>query len=371
MYWVRREATFALGALAKVIPEELLYASLVRILFFGRRRKRLISDFLRIQLPMFDFFCEDSIWNVRQSVLFALPSILSRLPPDSRRHHALQTIQKLAIDPSPQVRTGVLKVLGEVIYSFHEDDRGPPDEIVRLFIGEEGHDWHGPDSPVLETTSTAQSRSPWADSIYRARFPDGTNDLLMTNRSISAPSSSPISTVPESDPARPLICAFNLPAVALTLGQARWRDLRGLYIFLARTGSSKVRQTLAASIGEVARIIGPEHARRDLLYRWWDFARGRDPSVQTKAIEALEVFLQVLDPVDRPRVVGSLEEIWDNHLRGWREREVLARILDRLAPLFPRDGEALRSLLGRALRDPVAAVRNAAIGAVSFVWEFS
>lgn len=32
VYWVRREATFAVGALAKVVPEELLYTSLVRAL---------------------------------------------------------------------------------------------------------------------------------------------------------------------------------------------------------------------------------------------------------------------------------------------------------------------------------------------------
>lgn len=34
VYWVRREATFALGALAKVVPEELVFVSLVRYLFF-------------------------------------------------------------------------------------------------------------------------------------------------------------------------------------------------------------------------------------------------------------------------------------------------------------------------------------------------
>ena len=33
VYWVRREATFALGALAKVVPEELVYLTLVRVFF--------------------------------------------------------------------------------------------------------------------------------------------------------------------------------------------------------------------------------------------------------------------------------------------------------------------------------------------------
>ena len=38
IYWVRREATFALGALAKVVPEELLYASLVSVLSINMKK---------------------------------------------------------------------------------------------------------------------------------------------------------------------------------------------------------------------------------------------------------------------------------------------------------------------------------------------
>lgn len=34
IYWVRREASFALGALAKIIPKELVVSSLVQWLHF-------------------------------------------------------------------------------------------------------------------------------------------------------------------------------------------------------------------------------------------------------------------------------------------------------------------------------------------------
>ncbi|KAH8117354.1 ARM repeat-containing protein [Phellopilus nigrolimitatus] len=350
VYWVRREATFALGALAKVVPVEILYLYL---------------------LPLFEYFCEDIVWNVRQSVLFSLPAILSRLPFDSRRTHALRMIQRLSVDPSPQVRTGVLEVLGEIIFSFREDEKGPPGEIVRLFIGEEGRDWRDPEASVLDSLDFVQSRNPWANSIFRSRLSTASGDSFGRQ----SPSISPLltpnasNTAPESDPARPLICAFNLPAVILTLGPARWPELRGLYLFLARSNARKVRQTLAASIGEIARIIGPVHARRDLMYRWWDFVRGRDAEVRMKALEALEVLLQTLDAIDRARLVGSLEEIWDNHLSGWREREVLAARLDKLAPLFPNNGEALQKLLRRALRDNTAAVRNAAVEAYPHIYD--
>ncbi|KAI5122084.1 hypothetical protein M0805_006066 [Coniferiporia weirii] len=348
VFWVRREATFALGALAKVVPEEILYLTL---------------------LPLFESFCEDSAWNVRQSVLFALPAVLSRLPFESRRTRALHTILKLSVDPEPQVRTGVLEVLGEVIYSFDEDDKGPPDEIVRLFIGEEGQDWHAPESHAFEMLNNAQSRTPWGSSAMRAQILAASDEFIAQTPYPRTSSPPPSTSSPVIDAARPLICAFNLPAVVLTLGPGRWSELRGLYFFLARTGVSKVRQTLAASIGEVARIIGPENARHDLIYRWLDFARGHDAAVRAKALEALDVFLQALDPADRAQLVDNLEEIWVNHLKRWREREVLAKRLSQLAHLFPTTGQSLRTLFGRALRDETAAVRKAAVDIYPYVYD--
>lgn len=303
------------------------------------------------------------MWQVRQSVLFALPGLLSRLPSDQRRRLALGTILKLAADPNSQVRTGVLEVLGEVIYCFHDDARGPPDELVRLFIGEEGRDWHSPESPALDSTTQQQNSGDQRPSLLSS--PGGPSDPMSQFRSIGSPSGT--SSPTEPDPARPLVCAFNLPAVALTLGAARWPELRGLYTSLARTGNSKVRQTLAASVGEVARVVGPEHAKRDLMYRWWDFARGHDAVARLKALEALEVLLEALNEPERARIVGSLEDVWDTNLRRWRERETLAKRLAKLVPYFPKDGQVLRALLRRALKDTTAAVRNAAIEIVSVV----
>lgn len=260
------------------------------------------------------------------------------------------------------MRTGVLEVLGEVIYCFHGDDRGPPDEIVRLFIGEEGRDWFSPDSPAFETLSSPQNS--WGQRPLLLRTMGASSDTLTYIPAVGSPSgtSSPI----ETDPARPLICAFNLPAVALTLGPSRWHQLRGLYLSLVRSGASKVRQSLAASLGEIARIIGPDHARRDLLYRWWDFARGHDSMARTKALETLEALLEALAGPERMRLVLSLEDIWDTNLKRWREKETLTKRIARLMPYFPEDGQLLRALLRRALRDDTAAVRNAAVEIVSF-----
>lgn len=61
--------------------------------------------------------------------------MLSHLTPALRRSVALSTVVPLSRDESPAVRSGVLEALGEVLYSFHADEYGPPDELLSLFLG--------------------------------------------------------------------------------------------------------------------------------------------------------------------------------------------------------------------------------------------
>lgn len=61
--------------------------------------------------------------------------MLSRLTPASRRSVAVSTLVPLSWDEVPAVRSGVLEALGEVLYTFHADELGPPNELVSLFLG--------------------------------------------------------------------------------------------------------------------------------------------------------------------------------------------------------------------------------------------
>jgi len=71
--------------------------------------------------------------------------MLSRLTPALRYSLALSTVVPLSLDESPAVRSGVLEALGEVLYSFYRDERGPPNELISLFLGRQE------DQPVPRT----------------------------------------------------------------------------------------------------------------------------------------------------------------------------------------------------------------------------
>ncbi|KAI6131802.1 armadillo-type protein [Pisolithus croceorrhizus] len=317
VYWVRREASFALGALAKVVPEELVVFTL---------------------LPLFESLRSDSVWNVRHSSLFALPAVLSRLPPSLRRTVALSTLLPLSRDESPAVRSGVLEALGEVLYTFHTDKDGPPSELLQLFLGRE--------KPLKEQHPVA------------CRMPGAMWSVLPHMDFFD-------------DPARPLACAFNYPAVALTLGPARWGELREYYLTLAQCRMPKVRRTLAASLGELARVIGAENATRDLLQVWWDAMQYEDDGdVRLKAIEALPQFVDSLgEGKARDDIFTGLVKAWEEGWlsRNWRARECLLQVLGDLSG-SPSHPDCVHRLLKNGLEDDFGTVRDAAIHVVARIW---
>jgi len=353
LYWVRREAAFAVGALAKVVPMEVLLLSL---------------------LPLFEILSNDSTWHVRHSTVFALPGILARLPFDRRRSLALDTLSRLSQDESQTVRSGALEVLGEVIYTFHEDAQAVPVELVNLFIGQQaafsperyersmGAD-HWPQKEPDASTVKKPLDMDVDDSVNQVADDTPEGRTLSSGTTVTTASTS---SDEKEDPTRPLITSFNFPAVALSLGPGRWNEVREYFFALARDSNVRVRRTIAAGLGEMARILGSQLAQRDLFEIWEDKVHdAEDGQTRLKALSGLTMFVEALTGSTRAKVYDTLLELWGQWLTGWRERECLAGALPDLAKLAEGKGEVVRILMGKALLDNVAAVRERAVDAVS------
>ncbi|RXW18885.1 hypothetical protein EST38_g6981 [Candolleomyces aberdarensis] len=320
-FYVRREASLALGALAKVVPDELVAFSL---------------------RPLFDALRWDPDFRVRQSALFALPAILPRLTPSHRRTVALETAMALSKDRYGIVRVGVLETLGEVLHTFLNDPGGPPNELLELFLGRredgkvrEGRDW------MCYNEMEPQPADQALEFFYR-------------------------------DSERPLICAFNFPAVVLTLGASRWPELREYYLDLSRNTNVHVRKTMAASLGEIARIIGQDAAQKELVPLWWESLHFDDESVREKAVEILDVFLPLLGrPIGKQLLEGVLRSWEEGKFRGWREREAIILSLEKYLELLGCDGAGtiVRRLLVKGLQDGVAAVRECVYSVLPRIWD--
>ncbi|KAG8740185.1 hypothetical protein FRC10_004624 [Ceratobasidium sp. 414] len=314
VYWVRSETSYALGTLAKV-------------------------------LPTLELLMTDAEAHVRQASVFAIPSVLRRLTPRRRREVVAQYMLKLCEDNAETVKIGALQVLAEVIHTFQEDEGGPPDELLDFFLKGEHNQVHA----VLPAPPPPPQDNIWAEpSSY---FP-------------SEPSF--------PDPDRALICSFNLPAVALTLGATRWPRLVGYYTYLAEESwhTPKVRSTLGASTGEIARIVGPSAARRDVIPVWWTCVNSGEREAKIKALGALPVLLEALDTDGRAEVAAKIGEAWEGEcLTGWKEREAFAKQLWSATRLLKDQPAVLCRIFKSGLEDRVAATREAVIAAVPVLHE--
>ena len=300
---------------------------------------------------------------MRHSILFALPGILARVDQSRRRTLAVRSLLKLADDPSDTVRSALLEVLGEVIYTFRDDRGGPPQELIDLFVPEQ-KDWHKSEESMDFFDSSSSIDLPVRSILLGPSQPDG----AIAGQMESLEDTNYLRTRFFRDPERPIVCAFNYPALTLVLGRGRWSEIRDYYLHLTEDRTAKVRRTLAASLGEMANIIGPEQAGEDLVPVFWAAVRGltkEEEDIRTKALEGLPKLLRSLSHAQQEEMAAGLLTIWENSSQYWRQRELFAGYLGDLVGLVGSRTDVVQELMGGALRDEIAAVRDAAIGTAS------
>jgi serine/threonine-protein phosphatase 4 regulatory subunit 1 len=269
--------------------------------------------------------------DVRQNILFSLPPLVQRLPSQERRKLTFDTLTALSQDPEITVRESALDTLSETIYAFVDDPLGPPDFLLQMYLGRE------------------------EDQIVR----NGT-------RLITFDVPPPLEAF-YLDTKRPLTLAFGFPAVTLTLGRDRWGELRGAYLDLAANCMNDVKRSLAAGLGEIAKIIGPEDTRQDLVPVWWNSINCNDSATRIRAIENLDALTSVIGKEQGLSFWEGVMTNWENKVfRVWRERKIILQELVKVAGLL---GQEVLPVVGAiqtlALADPEQGVRDIAVESVS------
>ncbi|KAK3239458.1 hypothetical protein CYMTET_50618 [Cymbomonas tetramitiformis] len=168
------------------------------------------------------------------------------------------------------------------------------------------------------------------------------------------------------------LCAYNFPAVAVTIGSKRWPELRPTYHTLLSTQSEDVQRSLAASLHIVAPLLcSPSVQRTSLVFALNTLLAGAPSNIKQCTLLHLHVTLNQV-PVDVampflelfPRLAEMDAESEDCSM--WRLREAVARQLTHLAVLYgaaPTNSLFMPVAL-ELCKDVVWAVRMAGITAV-------
>lgn len=142
--------------------------------------------------------------------------------------------------------------------------------------------------------------------------------------------------------------------------------MRPTFRALCNITHQRITVSLAASVHELAKIIGPTWASQDLLMPFFEWLNGND-EIRGRALAQLPTFLGHLRPNDAADTLHSVLAMWETgDFRNWRHREALAShapaILKVLMPMS--HGDLALDLLRSGLFDTFQAIREAAIKAV-------
>lgn len=111
----RAEAALAMSYVAKAAPEECIESL----------------------LSVFKLYAEDVDDQVRQSACTCLPALCKRIKELPQRREFAVTHVTAFVQDTENTRYAALEALGEVIYSFHEDPEGPPQQLITIYCDDE------------------------------------------------------------------------------------------------------------------------------------------------------------------------------------------------------------------------------------------
>ena len=145
-------------------------------------------------LPVYLTLAEDEIWGVRKACAESMADVAAALAPDVRKTTILPLFDKLATDVSRWVRNAAFQHLG----------------------------------PLIATLSAAEVTPKLLE--YYASMATGKGQCG------------------SSDNEMPTFCAYNFPAVVLTVGRDNWVHLQEAYTELLKDIQWKVRRSLSSSV---------------------------------------------------------------------------------------------------------------------------
>ncbi|KAF9574249.1 Serine/threonine-protein phosphatase 4 regulatory subunit 1 [Mortierella alpina] len=267
-------------------------------------------------LPLYDAFVQDDTWHIRRACCTVLASFVSSLPVEMKTAKVEQIYDLFSVDVSRSVRNSIMEVLGEVIAGFEKEK--VPDSLLKHFLN-------------------------------MGQQPLNEHELAV-------------------------MCAFSFPAVILTAGRSKWEEMKPVYMRLAGTFRSPIRRSLACSLHEVARILGPELADRDLALAFSDCLLAED-EVKEGVIGHVVDFVSCLSPKCRSEALRDIYNAWTELERSsnWRLRDSLAGQLPALCEIAEADDllQYLMPLSVRACTDGVSTIRESGVMAFPALWEAS
>ena len=267
-------------------------------------------------IPQVNSFVNDTSYKVRREVALQLINICEKIPQDLFKKRMLPVYQKLSTDTNWLVKKvaaenlpkitklcdaeTISKEIIPIFKNFVQDEKGAVRNVAIENFGE---------FISLINQDTTQNFTElldfYVDTIVDLGSQKKENKAILQK------------------------CAYNFPAVLQFFGAQSWTKLKPCFIKMANEKDEKIKMPLAASMGEISKLLGSELTESDLLEYVDKFFKSSSQNSELK-IKILTVLPDIIKNIPSNRKNSYLEFIKymiGNKDDKWRKRITYCKII--------------------------------------------
>jgi serine/threonine-protein phosphatase 4 regulatory subunit 1 len=231
--------------------------------------------FINRLLPVYQKLSKDSLWTIRKVAVSILPELTKLCDNDTISKVLLDIFKDFSQDSKSFVRNSTLEIFGQFISLLDKNDIKKYNELLDFYIN---------------TINEFDNSKKKEDKIILQK------------------------------------CAFNFPAVLMTYGNENWDKLKLCFIKMTEQKDENIILPLASSLGEIAKILGPELTESDLL-EFVDKFYKYSGEIKMKILSILPDIIRNISSNKKNQYLENIKIMIGNRDDKWRKRLNYSKII--------------------------------------------
>ena len=232
--------------------------------------------FKKKMLPLYEKISKDSMWNVRKVAVEILPKITKLCDKEIISSKLLNIFKSFCQDQKNFVRYEAVEIFGEFLSLLDKNDIKNYTQLLDFYI-----------NTIEECTKNNKK-----------------DDLTIIKK-----------------------CAYNFPAVLVMYGPENWDKLKPCFVKMAEQKEEKIKLPLAASLGELSKILGNEVTENDLLDFVDKFYKENNSEMKMKILGILPDIIRNISSNKKNQYLENIKIMIGNKEDKWRKRLAYSKII--------------------------------------------
>ena len=232
--------------------------------------------FKKKMLPVYEKLSKDSMWNVRKVAVEILPKITKLCDKEIISTKLLNIFKDFCQDQKNFVRYEAVEIFGEFLSLLDKNDIKNYSKLLDFYIN------------TIEECSKSSKK----------------DDVTIIQK-----------------------CAYNFPAVLVMYGVENWEKLKPCFVKMAEQKEEKIKLPLAASLGELSKILGNEITENDLLDFVDKFYNENSSEMKMKILAVLPDIIRNISSNKKNQYLENIKIMIGNKEDKWRKRLAYSKII--------------------------------------------